>query len=112
MKFGGYDTEALANNDTNNLKLYRTNNLNEWSIIASNFKFGSQNIFNNYFTRNIEINPELNYIYVPDNDYLPIIEELAFMYLFEKIRCDFDRNYCRFAKPCYQVNVNSNDLRI
>ena len=69
VKFGSWDLEAVINKDRSKLNFFQTMKTDAWIVLGKEFrlfKTGSP-FFDTY--RNIEIDPSLNHIYIPDADW-------------------------------------------
>lgn len=63
--------------------------------------------------RYIDIDPQLPFLYVPNEDWISIAERLANIYRDQAIICEFEQNYCLFEKPCSSVNAPAGkELRV
>jgi hypothetical protein len=75
IKFGSYDYTAM----TAPPKMIKTIDLNSWNLNTDQMMIGNKVMISG--NRRFDIDPMLPYLYVPDNDFLPMIEEFAKMYL-------------------------------
>jgi len=101
IKFGGWDQSAIA--EGGSLVMVRTRDVNSFQLNAHQFYIGEELFLDKI--RAIDIDPMLPYIYMPDLDYVKIQEKLQEIYYGQGIKCDYTMNYCRFSKPCSDVNA-------
>lgn len=109
IKFGSWDEFMLESGKE--LHILKTNGLDTWNLGANKVKLGDKTIREREFQADID--PGVPYIYVPDNDYISIIEDLAQTYQNQGLICVFSDNYCMFKKSCGSVNTdNGKDLEV
>lgn len=107
VQFGSYDPESIMSGY--GLDMYQTTSTKSWNLKADQFHFGKTNM---PAKRLISIEPQVEYIYVPDSDFQHFRSKLLKMKEFEP-NCQSDDLMCRFNNPCNDVKVGSNlDLRI
>jgi hypothetical protein len=83
--------------------MIKTRDLNSFQLNANQFHLGDTLFLNK--NRAIDIDPQLPYIYMPDLDFIKIQEKLQELYYGQDIICDYTTNFCKFNKPCSDVNA-------
>lgn len=107
VQFGSFDPESIL--PGYELDMYQTTSTKAWNLKADQFHFGQTNM---PAKRLISIEPQVEYIYVPDSDFQHFRSKFLKMEEFEP-NCQSDDLMCRFNKHCNDVKVGSNlDLRI
>ena len=82
------------------LTTIRTKATNSWEMKANRFSFGNDSLIFSNPERFMEVDPQLPYFYVPNDDWTSISEKMSEIYLNEGLNCDFENNLCLFNKPC------------
>ena len=103
IKFGGYDENALA--DGNTLTVLRTKNEKSFTLLASDFYYGDTSLLTGV-PKDIDLNPHLPYLYVPDADITHVMYKINELYpesSAHPIDCDYSGNFCRFKESCETI---------
>ena len=100
IKFGGWDLEALTPGTS--LTVLKTENEKSWTLKSSLFSYNGTNLFTSVVEKNIDLNPHLPYLYIPDADWTHFAYSMHNIYATTgyDIDCDFGGNYCRWATDC------------
>lgn len=105
IKFGGYDESALQAGSS--LVVLRTKSEKSFTLIAAEFYYGAVNLLSGV-AKDIELNPHLPYLYVPDADITHIMYQINAMYpdgSAYPIDCDYSNNYCRWSASCDTITA-------
>ena len=100
IKFGGWDLNALEAGSQ--LTVLKTQDEKSWTLTASKFMYGDESLLKNEVEKNIDINPHLPYLYIPNADFTHFGLTLNNMYFGTNypIDCDYAGNYCRWNQHC------------
>lgn len=94
VQFGAFDPESIL--PGYDLDMYETTGTNSWNLKADQFHFGKTNM---PAKRLISIEPQVEYVYVPDSDFQHFRSKLLKMKDFDP-NCKSDDLICRFDRPC------------
>jgi hypothetical protein len=107
IKFGSWDQQAMVS--YGELRMFRCQDLNAWRVAGRNFYIGVNHFIRGQ-VRYLEINPNLPYLYIPDEDFISFQSLMVKMY--PDIICSFKLNVCYWDKSCSEVKTKSNPFRI
>jgi len=102
IKFGSMDQEGISMGGA--MSIYKTIDLGQWAIKSSNFKANGHDI-SKKGERNMKFSLHLPYVYIPDKDFTELAIALSLFNL--DINCGKTGNYCKFSKPCSDVNMGT-----
>jgi len=96
IKFGGWDSDSL--NPGTSLTVLKTVDEKSWTLVASEFTYNNTSVFTNTAVKNIDLNPHLPYLYIPEGDWTHFAFTINEMYTktIYPIDCDYSGNYCRW----------------
>ena len=94
VKFGGWDAAGIKNGDVSSLRMLQTKSNSEWMLNAQVITQGSQQAEPQQFTgdyvaitatdssqpRDIFIDPQVSFLYVPELDFTHIIGTIGILY--------------------------------
>lgn len=100
IKFGGlFDSRAII---AESAAFFKTQSLNTWMLKTDWSVRGTgdskTDIVKGSVTRNLLIDPQLTYLYLPDNDFKMLNS------IDSKIQCNFNINFCKYLDKCENVN--------
>ena len=109
IKFGSFDQLGIEDGEV--MQVFKTPNLNSWTLISGNVKFGEFLMLTGRTSgiptsRDIIFELSVPYLYLPDYDFDAIQEYILTQWkqqTFQSISCD--DNKCWINKNCADVNL-------
>jgi len=91
IKFGSYDESGIE--PGSRLCVFKTVALNTWSLRANNLKLGVEKLAASGY-RQVSMEPQLPYLYMPDADFTQFREKLN--KIIGTPVCSYGDNLCKF----------------
>ena len=85
------------------MTLIKTNSLDTWRLKSNSFHSNYTDLSKGQF-RNVSFDPNLPYVYLPDHDFLRMVETWAMSN--DKVWCSYHSNFCKFKYSCPTVIKN------
>ena len=95
IKFGSYDESGIE--PGHRLRVFKTIAINSWSLRANNLKLGVEALKTSGY-RQISLEPQLPYLYMPDADFDEF--RLKLNKIIGTPVCAYGDNLCKFQSPC------------
>ena len=95
LAFGNYDPLCIAEDDRDNLRVVKTIDNQNWTVNATNFKFGRHQV--DIPSRKVLLDPSAAFIYLPYSDFELL--KAAIIKVFDT-RIECHSTFCEFNEKC------------
>ena len=113
IKFGSHDKNAMAMGTS--LSMMKTRNLSTWAVKLYTFESFVGSIDVQKTPHYALFEPQLPYIYIPEDHFLKFMGEVSSFYQYNQISCNYQpRGQCYFKHSCNHVKgmFNMGDFKL